>query len=360
MHNIGFRQFIQALVMFLVHAGFALGVLLSSIWLCLALWIQLPGGKWTSIILISLWALFALSILGIYVSQHVFSRQKDRVIYLLVFALSLLWYFNIPAKQDRDWDPEVSRIFNYQKQGSLVTINNVRNFAWKSDGRYDERWESRKYDLDQLTGVNVITSYWMGPQIAHTLVSFDFANQRPLVFSIEIRKERQESFSAIGGFFRQFELSLIAADEEDIVYTRSNIRHEQVYFFPVKMPKAAMQALFIEYLKKSDELAATPKWYNTVTSNCTTIIFDMAQAIEESLLPKDYRLLVSGYLPNYLYDIGVLDQRWDMAQWYQHAHINPRTADLNLQQDQTGLQYSKRIRQGLLQPQALENSAIKP
>lgn len=350
MHNIGFRKFIQALASFSIHAGFTLGVFLSSIWLCLALWIQQPGGRWVSIVLMTLWALFAMSILGIYFTQHVFSRQKDRIIYLLVFALSLAWYFNIPAKQDRDWDPEVARIFSYEKQGNIITIHNVRNFAWHENGKYDERWESRQYDLNQITGVNIITSYWMGPQIAHTLVSFDFTHQRPLVFSIEIRKEKQESFSAIGGFFRQFELSLIAADEKDIIYTRSNIRNEQVYFFPIKMSKTAMQALFIEYLHKSDELAASPKWYNTITSNCTTIIFDIAQTIEESLLPKDYRLLVSGYLPNYLYDLGVLDPSWSIEQWYQYAHVNPRTDDFNLQQNQSSFAYSQRIRQGLIQP----------
>lgn len=350
MHNIGFKQFIQALGMFLLHTGFTLVVIFSSIWLCLALWIQQPGGQWVSIFLMVLWVLFALSILGIYFTQHLFSRRKDRIVYLGIFALSLLWYFNIPAKQDRDWNPEVARIFSYEKHGNQITIHNVRNFDWKTPDQYTEHWESRDYDLDQITGINIITSYWMGPQIAHTLVSFDFANQRPLVFSIEIRKEKQESFSAIGGFFRQFELSLIAADEKDIVYTRSNIRKEDVYFFPIKMTKPAMQALFIEYLNASDKLAAEPKWYNTVTSNCTTIIFDMAQAIETSLLPKDYRLLLSGYLPNYLYDLGVLDPQWNIEQWYKHAHINPRTDAFNTLPDQSSEHYSRLIRQGLPRP----------
>ncbi|WP_155516103.1 DUF4105 domain-containing protein, partial [Acinetobacter pittii] len=84
----------------------------------------------------------------------------------------------------------------------------------------------------------------------------------PLVFSIEIRKEKTEEFSAIGGFFRKYELSLIASDEKDIVYTRSNIRKEQVYNFPVNMPRSEQKALFLEYLKKADELRAEPKWYN--------------------------------------------------------------------------------------------------
>src|SRR5690606_6604561 len=151
------------------------------------------------------------------------------------------------------------------------------------------------FNLNQITGVNVITSYWMGPHIAHTLVSFNFADQKPLTFSIEIRKEKDEDFSAIGGFFRKFELSLVPADEADIIYTRSNIRGEQVYFFPVKMSRTEAKALFQEYLSKADDLATQPKWYNTLTSNCTTLVFDMVQAVSQKPLPTDYRLIASGY-----------------------------------------------------------------
>ena len=350
MHNLGKKEFFSALGKFLLHAIFSLFVIFSSIWLCLALWFQQPGGHTLTWVLMVLWVLFACSILGIYFSQHLLSQAKDRMLYLLIFGLSLIWYFNIPAKQDREWSPEVSRIFSYERQGDQITIHNVRNFNWISSDDVQQRWETRSYDLNQITGVNIIASYWMGPQIAHTLVSFDFANQAPLVFSIEIRKEKNESFSAIGGFFRKFELSLIAADEKDIVYTRSNIRGEQVYFFPIAMPKAAMQALFLQYLSESDALQAQPKWYNTLTSNCTTLVFDMVQAIDPHKLPKDYRLLASGYLPNYLYDQQALNPAWDMQQWYQHAHVNPRIAHFNQQADQSSAHYSAAIREGLLKP----------
>ena len=109
------------------------------------------------------------------------------------------------------------RWFYFRKRS--ITLHNVRNFNWHPDGTYDVRWETRTFDLNQLNGINIITSYWMGPQIAHTLVSFEFKNQQPLVFSIEIRKEKTEEFSAIGGFFRKYELSLIASDEK-ILSTR--------------------------------------------------------------------------------------------------------------------------------------------
>ena len=347
MHNIGKTEFMKALGAGVLHSLFSLFVILSSLWLCMALWIQEPISWLFSRILIGIWIAFALSILGIYATQHIFSRKKDVIIYILGFLCSLLWYFGLQAKQDRDWAPEVSQILHYEKQGNIITLHNIRNFDWHSDGSYTERWETRKFDLNQITGVNIVTSYWMGPQIAHTLVSFDFAHSRPLTFSIEIRKEKNEEFSAIGGFFRKYELSLVAADEKDIVYTRSNVRGEQVYFFPIKMPKAERIALFEEYLHKADELAKHPKWYNTLTSNCTTLVFDMVQAVSPQKLPVDYRLFASGYLPNYLYDLQAISPQWDMRTWYLRAHVNPRVSGF---QKLSSTDYSRLVRKGLPHP----------
>lgn len=351
MHNIGKREFILALAKGAFHSLFSLFVIFSSIWLCMALWVQEPFGWLVSRIIIGFWVAFALSVLGIYATQHFFSRSKDVVLYIVFFAFSLVWYFSIPAKQDREWNPEVARILNYERQGDWVTLHNVRNFAWNEDGTYQERWETRQIDLNQISGINIITSYWMGPQIAHTLVSFDFKNSKPLTFSIEIRKEKDEEFSAIGGFFRKYEVSLVAADEKDIIYTRSNVRNEQVYFFPINMKAAEMKALFEEYLEQADQLSQEPKWYNTLTSNCTTLVFDMVQAISKHELPVDYRLLASGYLPNYLYDLGALQHHWDIKTWYNKAHVNPRTDQFNQFKYQSSENYSKLIRLGLPQSQ---------
>ena len=333
----------------LLNAVFTLFVIASSLWLCLAIWVQQPLGMIGSSVLIGLWIILACAVLGIYFSCHLISRGVDTLLYILAFLFSLFWYFSLDARQDREWNPEVARILSYEQQGDQVTLHNVRNFVWLPNGKYIERWESRSINLNQITGVNVITSYWMGPHIAHTLVSFDFADQKPLTFSIEIRKEKNEDFSAIGGFFRKFELSLVAADERDIIYTRSNTRGEQVYFFPLNMPQAQAKALFKEYLNKVDDLAQQPKWYNTLTSNCTTLVFDMVQAVSQKPLPTDYRLLASGYLPNYMYDLQALNQDWDLSAWYARAHVNPRVKEFAQVSSE---QYSALLRQGLPAPKA--------
>ncbi|MEL4017031.1 Lnb N-terminal periplasmic domain-containing protein, partial [Dryocola clanedunensis] len=171
---------------------------------------------------------------------------------------------------------------------------------------YDARWVRREYNLDQLRSADLILSYWMGPAIAHTLISFGFDDGRYLVFSLEIRKERGESFSALGGFFRKFEMTLVASEETDIVRTRTNARGEDVYLYRLHgMTQAQLKALFVSYLGEARKLDAAPAFYNTLTSNCTTIVYELAKQIAPGL-PMDYRLLASGYFAEYARDLGVL------------------------------------------------------
>src|SRR5690606_20757462 len=115
------------------------------------------------------------------------------------------------------------------------------NFDWRTETDYTPRWETRRYDLDRLATVDLVLSYWGSPAIAHTLVSFGFDDGEHIVFSVEIRKERDEVFSEVGGFFKQFEMSVVAADERDIVQVRTGVRGEDVFLYNVDMPVSAMR-----------------------------------------------------------------------------------------------------------------------
>jgi hypothetical protein len=299
-------------------------------------------------------------------------------LYATIWLIGAGWFVSIDPQQSRDWQPDVNQRLSYQRDANnpdLITFTNVRNFDWHNGEDATERWETRTIDLSKLSGVDVINSYWMGPLIAHTLVSFRFENDRPLSLSLEIRKEKGESFSALGGFFKRFELSLIAAEERDIIYTRTNARGEQVYLFPVShLQQREVRSLFESYLTVADELNAEPAWYNTLTSNCTNIIFYMARIVSGERLPWDYRIWVSGWLPNYLYDIGMLDaapeqdgQPWSMDTWYERAHINPKVKGFHNKSSANGdggkinnnSDFSSQIRQGIPIPPLADSHAIR-
>ncbi|TAA10605.1 DUF4105 domain-containing protein [Pseudoxanthomonas winnipegensis] len=250
------------------------------------------------------------------------------------------WSLQAP-RQDRLWADDVARLLQAQVQGDTVVLENVRDFRWRSDTDYDVRWETRRYDLSQLRSADLALSYWMGPAIAHTLVSFGFADGRHLVFSLEIRKERGEAFSALGGFFRQYEETLVAAEEDDILRVRTNVRGEDMWLYRLNLPPAALRQLFMAYLDKAGALRARPAFYNTVMSNCTTVIFQLARRID-ARLPLDWRLLLSGYFDRYVADHGGLMPGIDFATLRARGHITTKARAVGEGED-----FSRAIRVGV-------------
>jgi len=346
-------------------------LLLSLVWLLIMLWFQLGSGRIVTYLLGSVPALLVMVFLQrMYTKNKAgrqrFSTQRILVVYSAVWILGVGWFVSIAPKQQRNWQPEVAERLSYTREADnpdIVTLHHVRNFDWRTESLAKTRWQTRTVDLSKLAGIDIINSYWMGPQIAHTLVSFRFTDARPLTFSLEIRKEQGESFSALGGFFKQYELSLIAAEERDILYTRSNVRGEQVYLFPLShVSQEEVRDLFEGYLQKADSLNRAPEWYNTLTSNCTNIVFEMARVVSGNRLPYDYRIWVSGWLPDYLYEQQLLTptpQKWSMDTWYERAHINPKVSALTYQANMDAALFSERIRQGLPAPKLIQTTGTE-
>jgi Domain of unknown function (DUF4105) len=280
----------------------------SAIWGALALWYQAPGGQSLKTLSVLLWVGFALILL-------IALWQGRTALAVLAFAAAfgclLIWWQRIAPSNDRIWADDVAQMTAGTADGNRVTLHNVRNFEWRSDTDYTQRWETRDYDLERLNSVDMIMSYWNGPAIAHMLISFGFEHGEHVVFSVEIRREKRESFSEIGGFFKEFELSVIAADERDVIRVRTNVRGEDDYLYRIRMPPAAMRSLFLSYTDEANTLLATPRFYNTITVNCTMLVYHMMKRIV-GYLPFSYQLLFPGYLPEYVYRVGGLDQRYSL------------------------------------------------
>lgn len=314
-----------------------------ALWGGFALWFQLPAAPWLRAAVIGLWSLVA-----VFALVALCSRQLEGVSSapMAVFAAAVvaifLWWGSITPSHDRVWADDVAQLLDLTIDGDVVTLRNVRNFTWRSETDYDVHWETRQYDLRHLKSADLLLSYWMGPAIAHTLVSFGFDDGRRLVFSLEIRKEKGESFSAIGGFFRQFEVVIVAADERDIVRTRTNARGEDVWLYSLNIPPEQLRKVFLGYLERASELKAAPRFYNTLVSNCTTIVFELARMLSPSL-PLDYRLLASGYFADYAYDHGGLAPGYSFEELKKAGHITGRA----LASDKSGEDYSRAIRAGV-------------
>jgi hypothetical protein len=270
-------------------------------------------------------------------------RRRTLVGFLVVFAVVVGWWLRIPASNDRDWQPEVSVAPWAEIQGDRVTVHGVRNFEYRTETDYVARWEDRTYDLRALDSVDLVAVYWAGPAIAHIFLSFGFAGKDYLAISIETRKEKGESYSTIAGFFKQYELVYIVADERDVIGVRTNYRQpqEDVYVYRVRGPSERGRRVFLDYLKGMNELKAHPQFYNTLTTNCTTGALMHTRVNPESP-PLSWKILLTGYVPEYIYDLGRLDTRRPFAELQRMSNVNKRAHAAG--QDPA---FSQRIREGL-------------
>jgi Domain of unknown function (DUF4105) len=319
-------------------SGATLGVLVFAGWGALALWYQCLRARRARALLPAAWLLVCLAVL---LALWCSALSLAAALLAVPAAALLCWWTRMRPSNASDWADEVARISHAEVQGDEVTVHEVRNFHWRSRADYTIRWEVRRYDLRRLVSLDLITSYWEGPAVAHVLFSFGFSDGERLVFSVEIRRRRGQAYSEIGGFFRAYNLSVIAADERDVIYLRTNVRGEDDYLYHVRLPAADMRALFLAYLSQANALVHTPRFYNTLTVNCTTLVYRMMRHIVGGL-PLDLRLLLSGYLPGYVYSVGGLDRRYSLAQLRAFGRITQRARQAGY-----GADFSTTIRAGI-------------
>jgi len=283
----------------LLRVAIALVLLAVAAWFSLALRFRLPEGIGTAVSI-----LYLAGVVGALVWLRPFGRAV-----LAIFATFLVlagWWSTIRPSNDRDWAREYAKIPYGELDGDLLTLHNVRNFDYRSVTDFTDRWETRTYDLSKLSELDLFMSYWGSPYIAHTILSWVFTEGPPLAVSIETRRERTESYSALRGFFREYEICYVAADERDLVRLRTNYRGEDVYLYRLRNDPRRARELLLDYVKSMNELRDEPGWYNALTHNCTTTIRAHRKALGQQT-SFDWRVLANGYADQMLYERGALD-----------------------------------------------------
>ncbi|MEX0305449.1 MAG: DUF4105 domain-containing protein [Leisingera sp.] len=332
-------KFLKGLVLAAVSAAVAL----AAAWAALALWYRLPFDTLPRTALAA-----GFGVLGLTVIAGQFRQRALRALttFTLALAAVILWWSTLAPPAEGDWSPDVARQVTGRIEGDILTLTDVRNFSWQTPENYTENWETRSYDLTRLQTVDLFMSYWAGPQMAHMIVSFGFEGGDQIAWSVEVRRKRGGSFSAIADLFRSNTLSIIAADERDLIGTRTNARGENVQLFRTGVSQDSARALLLLYTDAANRLAARPQWYNSLTSNCTTVVMDLIRSFAEDV-PLDWRVLANGYLPDYAWDQGVLDQLHSIEELRALGSITPIARAHGVTPD-----FSAVIREGVPSPAA--------
>ena len=331
----------MALARFLGWGVVALAVVGTGVWGTLALHYSGLSPGWLREALAAAFGLLALVALGAIGAG--WRRGAVLAAFAVAFLGLLLHWRTIEPSRDRDWAPEVARLPHVTVDGDLVTLHDIRNFDYRTETDFTPAYYDRTVDLRKLDALDVVTSYWMGPAIAHVFLSFGFGDDHVAV-SVEARKERGEGYSSVQGFFKRYELIYLVGDERDLIRVRTNYRHdppEDVYLYRVCGPVENARRLFLEYVRAINALRERPRFYDTLTTNCTTTIL-LHTRVNPGHLPLSWKVLLSGYAAEYVYERGRFDTGLPFEDLRRRSRINDAARAADRAPD-----FSRRIREGL-------------
>jgi len=288
-----------------------------------------------------------LTLLGfIYLSR----RDLTLLAYTGVLLAIIYMYFDQQPSHHRHWQEDVAVMPRTTRHDDgSVTIHGVRNNRYQSASLYEPVFENRRYDLAGLQTLDLFLSYWGSEAIAHVILSFGFSDGRYLSISIETRKTEDEEYSAIRGFFRQYELIYVVADERDVIRLRTNFRDEVVYLYRLVLRPQTVRRIFLTYLDRIDELYLQPAFYNALLSNCATNVVVNASPENSLWEHLDWRILLSGYMDRLAYQLALIDNRLPFEKFRTFSRINDEAQGLG-----DAPNFSQRIREAIPMPLELK------
>jgi len=322
-----------------------------TLWATLALWFRFPGPEATRT---AAAALFAL--IGIAAAIALFTRKRLAGVagFALAFAGVVAWWSTIVPPLDGDWAPDVARQTTGEVKGDILTLSDVRDFDWRGERDFTDRWGARSYDLAKLRTLDLYLSYWSGPAIAHLIMSFGFEDGEELAWSIEVRREKDGEYSPVADAFKSNTIVYLATTERDSVRLRSNVRGEDVRLYRLRTPPDRARVLLLQYVEEANALAKQPAFYNSITANCATSVAKLIWAAGGTL-PFNWRLVLNGFLPRYLYDHKAVVTDISLAKLIALARIDKRAREADASPD-----FSRLIRVGVPSPWASATAKADP
>lgn len=261
---------------------------------------------------------------------------------VLVFLVPMIvWFFKHPSN-DRDWSSDQAILSYAEISQTTATIHNVRNFLYRAEYDYDANYYDKTFDLEKIKSLEyVIDPFSKKIGAAHTFLTFGFENGDRVVISIEIRKKKGDSFSPWRGLFRSFEVMYVVADERDVIKLRTNFRKDNVYMYPIRAPREEIRALFLDMLRRVNQLRKRPEFYNTILNSCAVNVVAHVNRVakKKKRIPWSFKIFFPAYSDRFIYDLGLIDTDLSFKEARKQFYISERARNCGENED-----FSKKIR----------------
>ncbi len=266
---------------------------------------------------------------------------------LFMLIVSCLWSLIHPT-HNMPWAKEVAVLpeIRWSSDGEHFTVTGIRDFRYRSEKDFDVRYKTKTYSLADMTALEYAVVYWDNPlsrEIGHSMLSFRFRDGDALVFSSEARRRYDSNFSVISDLYKQSCLIYVIGTESDLFGVRTNFREpqEQVYLYATNATKEQREAIFRDLTQRVNDLRENPKFYNTLTYNCTTSLLPSIRAgVEIPACRPAY--IFNGFSDFLAFRLGFLAH--DDGENYRALRARSLLNDRTLNWDGDPATYSKIIR----------------
>ncbi|MES2708048.1 MAG: DUF4105 domain-containing protein [Verrucomicrobiota bacterium] len=248
---------------------FLLGMVLAALhlWALLALYFWFMG---PSVPALMVTVLYALGVWGSF--RLAKTRSHGALVGLVLFVVVAVWWTRREPGRDLLYPVETAEAARIETELNMLTVSGMREFHYRATDSFDERWTTRSFDLEKLQYVDLYFIRWGLPGVAHIITSFVFEDSPPLAVSIELRREKDEPHTLLRGFFKQYELHYVWADERDVIRLRTNFRKEDVYLHRTDLTPAQAKKMLQDMASRSNRLSEHPEFYDTLTDSCANAV----------------------------------------------------------------------------------------
>lgn len=244
---------------------------------------------------------------------------KPFTVLIGAWSIVMIWWLRQKPSHDRDWDPAVAVLPRAVRDGDAVTIENVRNFEYRTLDDFTPRYENRTYHLSNLSGVDVIFFNWGSAIMSHPVLVFDFGADGRVCMSIEVRYQKGQKYSILRSLYHFYDLIFLVADERDAILRRTKYGPSQAaHLYRLDTTADDIRAAFLDYVDAINSLDRAPQWYHGLCMNCTTTFY----RLPSRRCRWDWRVLVNARLDRALYADGRLDRSLPFPELQRRAYLN--------------------------------------
>lgn len=247
------------------------------------------------------------------------------LIIILLAVIAIMLWLRIKPTNEANWSLDQKVLAHAEIKENCVTVYNIRNFHYNSEKDYVPRYYDKTFDLNKIKSVDfAFVPYSKLKFLAHTFLTFGFTDGSYVAVSVEVRKKVGQEFSVIKSLFKQYEIMFVVADENDVVKLRTNHRNEPVHLYPIKTSKKGVQKLFLNILKRVNDLKEKPEFYSLFTNTCTTNLTRQVNEIVPGGIPASYKIFLPGYSAQLAHELGIVDTELSFQEAHAKFYINEK------------------------------------